>query len=141
LILSVYDLEFQEFEGGVKFSVQVKPNSRKTELIVETDGTLRMNVAAPPYSGKANREIVRWLAKRLRRPSSEVRLIGGLRSRIKIIAVLNIKLDELQKGLNFPCVSFGVETVITQYLPLYSIAKFRVLRLCLASREYFDMLS
>ncbi len=99
MILSVYDLEFQEFEGGVKFSVQVKPNSRKTELIVETDGTLRMNVAAPPSSGKANREIVRWLAKRLRRPSSEVRLIGGLRSRTKTIAVLNLKSDELQKSL------------------------------------------
>ena len=99
MILSAYDLEFQEFVGGVKFSVQVKPNSRKTELIVETDGTLRMNVAAPPSNGKANREIVRWLAKRLRRPSSEVRLIGGLHSRTKIIAVLNIKSDELKKSL------------------------------------------
>jgi hypothetical protein len=92
-------LEFQEFAGGVKFSVQIKPNSRKTELIVESDGTLIMNVAAPPTDGKANREIVRWLAKKVRRPSSEVRLIGGLHSRTKIIAVLNIKSDELKKNL------------------------------------------
>ena len=97
--LSVSGLEFQESDGGVKFSIQVKPNSRKTELIVESDGTLVMYVAAPPTEGKANREIVRWLAKRFRRPSSEVRLIGGLHSRTKIIAVLNIKSDELKKSL------------------------------------------
>ncbi len=92
-------LELQESEVGVKFSVQVKPNTRKTELIVETDGTLRMNVAAPPTEGKANKEIVRWLAKRLRRPSSEVRLIGGLHSRTKTIVVLNISVNELRKNL------------------------------------------
>ncbi|HKM51573.1 MAG TPA: DUF167 domain-containing protein, partial [Candidatus Bathyarchaeia archaeon] len=92
-------MELQESEVGVKFSVQVKPNTRKTELIVETDGTLRMNVAAPPTEGKANREIVRWLAKRLRRPSSEVRLIGGLHSRTKTIVVLNISVNELRKNL------------------------------------------
>ena len=96
---SVSGLEFQEFDGGVKFSIQVKPNSRKTELVVDSDGALRMNVAAPPTSGKANREIVRWLAKRLRRPSSKVRLVGGLHSRTKIIVVLNIGLDELTKNL------------------------------------------
>jgi len=93
-------LEFQEFDAGVKFSIQIKPNSRKTELIVESDGTLRMNVAAPPTGGKANREIVRWLAKRFRRPSSEVRLVGGFHSRTKIIAVLNIGLEELTKNLS-----------------------------------------
>ncbi|MFI5448907.1 MAG: DUF167 domain-containing protein [Candidatus Bathyarchaeia archaeon] len=92
-------MELQESEVGVKFSVQVKPNTRKTELIVETDGTLRMNVAAPPTEGKANKEIVRWLAKRLRRPSSEVRLIGGLHSRTKTIVVLNISVNELRKNL------------------------------------------
>jgi len=58
-----------------------------------------MHVMATPTDGKANREIVRWLAKRFRRPSSEIRLIGGLHSRTKIIAVLNIKLDELKKNL------------------------------------------
>jgi len=92
-------LEFQAFDGGVKFSVQVKPNSRKTELIVDPAGNLRMNVAAPSANGKANREIVRWLAKRFRRPSSEVRLVGGLHSRTKIIVVLNIGIDELTKNL------------------------------------------
>ena len=97
--LYVSGLDFQEFDGGVKFSIQVKPNSRKTELIIESDGTLVMHVAASPTDGKANREIVRWLAKRFRRPTSEVRLIGGLHSRTKTIAVLNIKSDELKESL------------------------------------------
>ena len=99
LIVWISGLEFQEFDGGVKFSVKIKPNSRMTELLVESDGTLRMNVAAPPTDGKANREIVRWLAKRVRRPSSEVRLVSGFHSRTKIIVVLNIGLDELTKHL------------------------------------------
>ncbi|HKM77908.1 MAG TPA: DUF167 domain-containing protein [Candidatus Bathyarchaeia archaeon] len=90
---------FKNSTAASNFPFRSNRNSRKTELIIESDGTLVMHVAASPTDGKANREIVRWLAKRFRRPTSEVRLIGGLHSRTKTIAVLNIKSDELKESL------------------------------------------
>jgi len=93
------ELECHESEHRVRLSIQVKPNSQKTELILEPDGTLIMRVAAPPTRGKANKEMVKWLAKKIGKPSSQVRLISGLHSRTKIIEILNISQGEVMKNL------------------------------------------
>jgi len=92
-------LVFKQIEGGFEFSIKVKPNSRKTELILELDGTIVMHVAASPTGGRANKEIIKWIAKKCKIPSSRVRLIGGYHSRSKMIAVLGVQLDDLKRDL------------------------------------------
>jgi len=92
-------LVFQQIEGGFEFSIKVKPNSKKTELIFEADGTIVMHVAASPTDGKANKEIIKWIAKKCKKPSSQVKLIHGYHSRSKVIAVLGVELDNLKRDL------------------------------------------
>ena len=44
--------------------VKVVPKSSKTEIVGEmVDGTLKIRVAAVPEKGKANAELIRFLAK------------------------------------------------------------------------------
>ena len=93
------ELECHESEHSVRLSIRVKPNSQKTELILEPDGTLIMRVTTPPTRGKANKEMVKWLAKKIGKPSSQVKLIYGLHSRTKIVEILNIGQGEVMKNL------------------------------------------
>jgi len=85
--------------NGVKLTVNVKPLRNETKLICEPDGTLTMHVAAPPVKGKANREIARWLAKKLRIPSSNVQLVAGVRSNVKVIEIAGITEFEVAEIL------------------------------------------
>jgi uncharacterized protein (TIGR00251 family) len=77
----------------------VKTLSNRTELLSEPDGTLVMRVAAPPEKGKANREIVRWIAKKLGKSSSHVKIIAGSHSNLKIVEISGVSEIELTKGL------------------------------------------
>jgi len=85
--------------SGTRVTLFVKPLSGKTELLPEPDGTLVMRVAAPPEKGKANREIVRWMAKKLGKPSSHVRIIAGSHSNQKVIEIYGIDEAELRRSL------------------------------------------
>ena len=72
-------------------TIKVKPNADKTELqgIME-DGTWKIDIAAPPEKGKANKELIRFLAERYDVAKSNIEIVSGLTSstkRIKIIAV------------------------------------------------------
>jgi len=73
----------------------VKPLRTETKLFCEPDGTLTIHVAAPPMKGKANREIVRWLSKRLRTSSSNVQLVTGFYSNVKVIEITGITEAEI----------------------------------------------
>ncbi|AIY19856.2 hypothetical protein KR76_10585 [Pimelobacter simplex] len=46
-----------------------------------------MRLASPPVDGRANDELVRWLAKELGVPRSAVTLVRGQRSRSKVVRV------------------------------------------------------
>jgi len=81
--------------NGVNLTVNVKPLRSETKLFCEPDGTLTMHVAAPPVKGKANREIVRWLSKRLRTSSSNVQLVAGFYSNVKVIEITGMTETEI----------------------------------------------
>ena len=87
----------------VRFTVHVKPLRNETQLLCEPDGTLTMHVAAPPVKGKANREIVRWLSKRLRTSSSNVQIVVGIHSNVKVIEITGISEAEIAAALGIKC--------------------------------------
>ena len=75
---------------GIRLAVHIIPNAKQTGIIVERDGKMTMRVHAPPVKDKANREIVKWLSKKLRKPTSHVRIVAGIHSRSKAIEILDI---------------------------------------------------
>lgn len=91
--------QIQEASNGVRFAVNVRPRSRENRLLVEADGTITIHVIAPPIEGKANRELVRWLAKRLRTKTSQVRIVAGVRSNTKIIEIANMNKVEVSRKI------------------------------------------
>ena len=73
----------------------MKPLRNETKLFCEPDGTLTIHVAAPPTKGKANREIVRWFSKTLRTSSSNVQLVAGFYSNMKVIEITGMTEAEI----------------------------------------------
>ena len=62
----------------------IKPNSKETKIISDEGGTLTIAVRSPPEKGKANKELVRFLAKHFKR---KVRIISGFRSKNKVLEI------------------------------------------------------
>ena len=70
----------------MRIEVRVKPNSRSDE--VQEDGhCLTVRVKEAPVEGKANKAVVRLLAKHLGVAEDRVHIIRGLKSRSKVIEV------------------------------------------------------
>lgn len=91
--------------NGVRLTVHVKPLRSETRLLCEPDGTLTMHVAAPPVKGKANRVIVRWLSKRLRTSPSNVQLVAGFHSNVKVIEITGMTEAQIAAALGIECKS------------------------------------
>lgn len=77
----------------MKIALKVTPGARRNEILgweedyPQIGRVLRVKIAAPPVEGKANKEIVAFMAKTLGIPKSSVELLHGSTGRIKLIQV------------------------------------------------------
>ncbi len=72
----------------------VSPGAKQTQVTQGEDGALRVRVAAPATEGKANRELVAFLARRLDVARSHVSLVQGLGSRNKVVEIEGVSRVE-----------------------------------------------
>ena len=92
-------MQRSELRSHVRLTINVKPRSQEDKVIVEPDGTITLRVVAPPIEGKANRMVVRILAKRLGKSKSQVRIVAGFRSNVKIVEIADISKAEIFKQI------------------------------------------
>lgn len=79
-------------DGGLRLAVQIIPNARKTEVIGELDGALKLKLQAQPIEGKANDALIKFLASALGVPRSAVTITHGQTSKKKRIAIAGTAL-------------------------------------------------
>ena len=74
----------------INLKVKVKPNSAKNEIVSfdKNNNSLVVKIAAVPEKDKANRELIKFLSKKLKK---KVRIVKGLKSREKIISLFHKK--------------------------------------------------
>jgi uncharacterized protein (TIGR00251 family) len=81
-----------------RVKVRLTPKASKNEVVgAGTDGVVKIKVMAPPTEGAANRALVRFLAKRLGVSTSNVRIVGGSKSRDKVVEVVGA--EQVQQKL------------------------------------------
>lgn len=68
-------------------SVLVVPNASITEIVGMHDGALKIRLAAPPVDGKANEELIRFLAKKLDLAPSEISINKGATGKRKRVDI------------------------------------------------------
>ncbi|MFQ3547443.1 MAG: DUF167 domain-containing protein [Termitinemataceae bacterium] len=67
--------------------IKAVPGASKTEIAGITDTQLRIRIAAAPEEGKANQELISFLANQLCCPKKEVYLVSGEKSRLKRVRI------------------------------------------------------
>lgn len=86
---------------AITLEIKVFPKSGRCELKQDKNGRLKFYLKSAPEKGKANKELVKFLAKTLGVPQIEIALLHGELSRNKTILFHSIdSLEVLYKKLN-----------------------------------------
>ena len=76
--------------------IKVIPNSSKSVLSLDQEGHIKAHLISQPEQGKANKELIQLIAKKIGCNQSAVTLINGETFRIKHIQVdTNLSYDEI----------------------------------------------
>ncbi len=77
---------------GLVIALHVQPGARRTAIVGEHGQRLKIALHAPPVDGKANEELLQFLAKQLALRRSCLRLLAGAASKQKSVL---IAIDEI----------------------------------------------
>lgn len=83
---------FDDTANGIILRIRLTPNSsccKQSGLFTAPDGAdfLKVSVISVPEKGKANRELLAWLAKQLQIAKSDLQIIAGALDRYKKILI------------------------------------------------------
>jgi uncharacterized protein len=78
---------FSPTTQGYSLKLHVVPGARQTAVAGLHGDRLKVKVAAPPEKGRANQELLEFLARSLNVPLKNVHLTSGATSRAKVVAV------------------------------------------------------
>ena len=75
-------------KGEAYLAVKAIPGSAKTEFReIMADGAYKIAIAAAPEKGKANMELIKFLAKEFKVAKNQIMIIGGAGERTKLIKI------------------------------------------------------
>ncbi len=92
-------ISIHDTPAGASFTIKVHPRARKNAITGEIGDALKLSLTAPPAEGRANEACIEFLASLLKLPRSSITIASGLSSRRKVIRVVGLSVDELQKRL------------------------------------------
>lgn len=82
-------------DAPVVFPVRVLPAASRSEIVGSEGGVLKVRVAAPPIKDKANRALVKLLAKTLGVTNGQVEILSGHKTRQKTMRVYGVGTDAI----------------------------------------------
>jgi len=93
-------MKVQKSKDGIIFQVKVQPKASRNELAGLYQDALKIRLTAPPVEGKANKALIDFLADWLGVKKSQVEIVSGQLSKIKIIKVMgkgSSLIEKIQK--------------------------------------------
>ena len=82
-----------------RVAIKVHPRARRSAIAGRLGDAWKLDLAAPPVDGKANDECIRYFAELAGVPRSNVRVVTGATNRMKVVEVLGIEQEELERRL------------------------------------------
>ena len=84
---------------GVRLRLRVKPGASRSRLVAAHGGALKLEVNAPPEKGKANRELVKLLARELKLSRTDIEITAGTTSQDKTVLITGLEPTDLAQRL------------------------------------------
>lgn len=73
---------------SVRFYVRARPGASQTKVVEKMDDeSIKIAIAAAPEGGKANVELIKFLAKEFSVPAPNVQIISGQTARMKLMQI------------------------------------------------------
>ena len=94
--------EFHLHNGkmGAAITVRVMPRSGRNEISeIQEDGTIKIRLKAAPVEGQANKALIEFLSEILDIPKSKIEIVAGQSGRDKLITILDLDSDSVQKKI------------------------------------------
>jgi uncharacterized protein (TIGR00251 family) len=92
-------IEVKEHAEGCVLPVRAQPGARKTAVLGEQGGALKVAVTAPPAAGRANQALTEVLRGALGLKRSQVELLSGAKGRQKTFLLRGLKPAEAKARL------------------------------------------
>jgi len=92
-------LALSRTDAGIIIPIVAKPSAKKDDVVGVYGTSLKLAVTAAPEKGKANKAILKLLAKRLGVSPSSVSILSGETSKQKKVLVQGVEADEIQNRL------------------------------------------
>ena len=86
-------------DGCLLLSLYVQPRASRTCLTGIHGDSLKIAITAPPVEGKANKEVIAFLAALFRIPKKKITITSGLQSRRKKCRICSLSEGEVRAGI------------------------------------------
>jgi uncharacterized protein (TIGR00251 family) len=87
-------------QDGVTIECYVTPRAGKSRIKGEKNGALSVALAASPVEGRANEELIRFMAEVLSVSPSRISILRGMKGRTKVLFIREINKDETMQRLS-----------------------------------------
>ncbi len=94
-------VEIREKAGKLLLSVRVQPGAAGNRIVGSYNGALKIRLAAPAQRGRANQQLLAFLARTLNLSAKDLSLSRGRASRDKTVEIRGLSREELS-GLLAP---------------------------------------
>ncbi len=84
---------------GAVIQIKVVPRASKNEISGLHGDALKVRLKAPPVDGKANKELLRFMAKALQLSTQQLQITSGASSRNKRVKVDSLTPEEVTRRL------------------------------------------
>jgi hypothetical protein len=94
--------KFQLHDGhsGSALALRITPRARKNAIVgVQSDGTIKIHITAPPVDDKANQALISFLAEVLGIAKSRIEIVAGDSGRDKLVSILDMSASTAHKKI------------------------------------------
>jgi uncharacterized protein len=92
-------LQLHQTEQGTVIRIRAQTRARRTAILGQREGALRIAVTAAPEKGKANQQIITLLGKTFSLTKSSVELIAGRTSRHKQFLLHGLSIESAERKI------------------------------------------
>jgi uncharacterized protein (TIGR00251 family) len=86
-------------DGGTRIQVHAQPGAKRTEVVGLHGDAVKIRVQAAPVEGRANDELVRFLARTCGVTRAHVEILKGTASRTKSFLIRGVSPADVQRAL------------------------------------------
>jgi len=90
------EIRLEQTKNGVTVFAKIVPGSSKTSIAGILGGMIKIKIASPPEKGKANKELISFLSKKLGLRKNDISIVSGETNPVKQIQIIGVDKSQIQ---------------------------------------------